>query len=162
MRAVQPKASSDRMMCSSRDSRSRTRSLVGPPTKFPEIALSPPHRALTTLAGLVSNVSANLLDVPVSGVLGLAFQNLASSGAKPLWQSLVAQPGTLDSPVMAFHLTRFINGSGVSDIEPGGSFTLGAVNHSLFNGDIDFQPVDGDTAYWTIELGCEFCRTNYS
>lgn len=108
------------------------------------------------MTGVVSNVSTNLLDDPVSGLLGLAFQTIASSGARPLWQSLVDRPGALDSPVMAFHLTRFINGSKADVIEPGGSFTLGAVNGTLFTGDIDYQPVVGTAGYWTLQIGCEF------
>lgn len=54
---------------------------------------------------------------------------------------------------MAFHLTRFTNGSRTNSIEPGGSFTLGAVNHTLFTGDIDYQPVDESTGYWTLQIG---------
>lgn len=94
-----------------------------------------------------------LLDAPVSGLLGLGFQSIATSGTKPLWQALADTPGALDSPVMAFHLTRFVNHSGTRAVEPGGSFSLGAVNLSLYTGEIDYQSIpDGAVGYWVIPV----------
>lgn len=93
-----------------------------------------------------------LLDAPVSGLLGLAFQGIAASGAPPLWAALAAAPGTLDAPLMAVHLTRFVNASGARAVEPGGTFTLGGVNASLYAGAIDYQPVAGGAGYWTLPM----------
>lgn len=55
--------------------------------------------------GVCDSVSKGLLVNPVSGLLGLAWKSIASSGATPLWQTL-ASSNAWDSPVMAFHLTR--------------------------------------------------------
>jgi cathepsin D len=74
--------------------------------------------------GAVTEVTTGLLNAPVSGLLGLAWQSIASSRHTPLWQTL-AGSGAWTDPVMAFQLTRFINGSKVSAEEPGGSFTMG-------------------------------------
>lgn len=52
-------------------------------------------------------VSSGLLSNPVSGLLGLAFKTIASSGATPFWEALVIN-GAWDSPVMAFQLTRYV------------------------------------------------------
>ena len=107
------------------------------------------------LSGVVSNVTNGLLDDPVSGLLGLAFDNIASSGATPIWQSLVETSGTLDAPVMAFQLTRFVNDSGVRAVEFGGTFTIGATNTSLYIGDIEYEDVpSGAVGYWSIPLRC--------
>jgi hypothetical protein len=95
-------------------------------------------------------ISANLLDSPVSGLMGLGWQSLSSSGAVPFWQSLY-QANALDEPLMAFYLTRFVNQTNAQDLEPGGVFTLGATNTSLYTGDIDYQTVDS-TSYWTLTL----------
>lgn len=54
---------------------------------------------------LCNRVSSGLLNNPVSGLLGLAFQTIASSKAMPFWQTLVSE-GAWDEPLMAFHLTR--------------------------------------------------------
>ena len=74
--------------------------------------------------GAVTEVTTGLLNPPVSGLLGLAWQSIASSRHTPFWQTL-AGSGAWTDPVMAFQLTRFINGSKVSAEEPGGSFTMG-------------------------------------
>jgi hypothetical protein len=50
-------------------------------------------------------VSSNLLTSPVSGLLGLAWDSIASSRAIPFAQTL-GTGNSWDSPVMAFQLTR--------------------------------------------------------
>ena len=76
-------------------------------------------------------------------------------------------PNTLDAPVMAFHLTRYVNDSGVRAVEPGGSFTLGTLNASLYTGEVDYQPVPSyAVGYWTLKLSgarpCAPFRTDRS
>ncbi|KAI0316925.1 aspartic peptidase domain-containing protein [Amylostereum chailletii] len=118
-------------------------------------------RDIVQLAGLqVTNqtfgvcdwFSSFLVNNPLSGIMGMGWQALASSGATPLWQAL-AQSNVLATPLFAFHLTRFRNISGTGALEPGGTFTLGAVNNSLFTGDIDFQDIpQGQVRFWTLPL----------
>jgi cathepsin D len=55
---------------------------------------------------VVNSVTSGLLFPPVSGLMGLAFRGLASSGATPFW-SRVAASGLWDEPLMSFCLTRF-------------------------------------------------------
>lgn len=87
--------------------------------------------------------------------MGLGFQTIASSGATPFWEALVSTSGTLDDPLFAFQLTRFTNDTNADKLEAGGTFTLGAVNNTLFTGDIDYQDVpDGSPGYWIQELAC--------
>ncbi|KAF7309807.1 Aspartic peptidase A1 [Mycena indigotica] len=96
-------------------------------------------------------VSSGLLTNPVSGLLGLAWQSIASSGATPLWQTLAAN--SWDSPVMAFQLTRFLNQSRASDREFGGSFTMGFVNNSLYTGDIEYINMPTSrSSYWILPI----------
>ncbi|KAI0369096.1 acid protease [Pilatotrama ljubarskyi] len=103
--------------------------------------------------GVVNQVSSGLLNEPVSGLMGLGFASIAASGATPFWQTLVENDGTLDSPLMAFQLTRYANASNVQNLEPGGTFTLGAVNSTLYTGDIDYQDIpDGQEGYWIQQL----------
>ncbi|THH29282.1 hypothetical protein EUX98_g4900 [Antrodiella citrinella] len=102
--------------------------------------------------GLVNEATPQLLSTPVSGLMGMAFQSIASSGATPLWQTIV-NGGSLDAPLMAFHLTRMINASQATDLEFGGTFTFGAVNNTLFQGDIDYQDSpSGAPGYWILDL----------
>lgn len=56
---------------------------------------------------------------------------------------------------MSFAFTRFINVSDVGVEEPGGVFTLGGTNSSLFTGDIDFvdiPPVDAAAGVWSLPI----------
>jgi len=97
-------------------------------------------------------VSSGLLNSPVSGLMGLAFQTIAASGATPLWQNLV-ESGAWDSPLMSFQLTRFAHTKGAQDLEPGGTFTMGFTDSSLFTGDIDYQDIpSGQESYWVQQL----------
>lgn len=57
--------------------------------------------------------------------MGLGWQALSSSGATPFWQSLY-EANSLNEPLMAFYLTRFVNQTSAQDLEPGGVFTLGS------------------------------------
>jgi hypothetical protein len=93
--------------------------------------------------GVCDRISSGLLTAPVSGLLGLAWQTIASSQATPFWQALVAS-GSWDSPVMSFQLTRyvhynlpetpifsnclvfsFLDDPSAQTLEPGGTFTMG-------------------------------------
>lgn len=57
--------------------------------------------------GSVTSTSSNFLQNPVTGLIGLGWQSLSSSGAMPFWQVL-ASTGSLSSPLMAFQLTRYV------------------------------------------------------
>jgi len=97
-------------------------------------------------------VSSGLVDAPVSGLMGLAWQAIAASGAVPFWQTL-ASSGAWDDPVMTFQITRFTNISQVKTLEPGGTFTMGTLNSSLYTGAIDYVDLPSDAVtYWTLPL----------
>ena len=129
-------------------SRSAHRRSVRPSSPCP---LACAHRA--AVAGVVTQISSNLLSSPVSGLMGLGFQTIASSGATPFWEALANSDGTLDEPLMAFQLTRFVNDSNAQQLEPGGTFNLGSTNSSLFTGNIDYQDIpSGQEGYWIQEL----------
>ncbi|KAJ7588163.1 aspartic peptidase A1 [Mycena floridula] len=91
----------------------------------------------------------NVLNAPVSGLMGLGFSSLASSQATPFWENLVRN-GAWDQPVMAFQLTRYIDDERARELEPGGVFTMGFTNTSLYTGQIDFNPIpDNIPGFWT-------------
>ncbi|KAF8235612.1 acid protease [Tricholoma matsutake] len=100
---------------------------------------------------ICDRISPGLLSSPVSGLLGLAWQAIASSGAAPFWQALVAG-GVWDFPVMSFQLTRFVDDRSARPLEPGGTFTMGFVNTSLFTGDIEYLDINGKPSYWVLPM----------
>ncbi|OSX65756.1 hypothetical protein POSPLADRAFT_1177255 [Postia placenta MAD-698-R-SB12] len=100
----------------------------------------------------VDQITSSVLTAPVAGLLGLAWQPLAQSGAMPLWETL-ANGSALSEPVFAVQLTRFRNATSSNSLEPGGTFTLGGTNASLYEGAIDWQGIPGGKAtYWLQEL----------
>lgn len=101
--------------------------------------------------GAVDEVSNGLLTSPVSGLLGLGWQAIASSGSTPFWETL-ASSGTWTDPLMSFQLTRFINATNVQANEPGGTFTMGFVNSSLYTGSIDYQSLATTPSFWLLSL----------
>ncbi|KAG6374739.1 aspartic peptidase domain-containing protein [Boletus reticuloceps] len=88
---------------------------------------------------------------PVSGLLGLGWQSIAVSKEPPFWQTL-ASKGAWSEPVMGFHITRFIDDSNAQFLEPGGSFTMGFLNSSLYTGSIDYQDLVTPLGFWTLPL----------
>jgi len=102
--------------------------------------------------GVVNAVTQDLLTAPVSGLMGLAFSTLSTSKSMPFWETL-ASTNAWDSPLMAFHLTRFRNVSGAQKLEVGGSFDMGFTNSSLYTGEISYVDIpSGDESFWLIPL----------
>ena len=64
--------------------------------------------------GVVDHVSSSLLRPPVSGLLGLGFQSIASSQATPPWEALVKQ-GAWKDPLMGFYFTRYNNATSLDE-----------------------------------------------
>lgn len=100
---------------------------------------------------VVDVVSTGLLTSPVSGLLGLAWQPLATSGQMPLWQTL-ASSGSWDSALFAVQLTRYTNDSSAQTLEPGGVLNMGYTNSSLYTGSIDYIDIPGTDTYWYLPL----------
>lgn len=92
--------------------------------------------------------------------MGLAFETLASTQATPFWQTL-AEGGQLTAPEMSFWLTRTRGEQNVQVEEPGGTFTLGGTNSSLFIGDIEFLDMPGQTpSFWLLSMTRTFLVAN--
>lgn len=108
-------------------------------------------RSQTFLAA--TRLQSGLLTGEVSGILGLAFQAIASTRGTPFWQNLL-NAGQLAAPEFAFWITRFGNDPEAKDIEDGGVFTLGGTNATLFSGEIEFLDMAGSStpSYWLLPL----------
>ena len=105
-------------------------------------------------------MSDNLVTSPVSGLMGLAFEALASTQAPPFWQA-VTSANLLSSPEMSFWLAREPNSVSASFLAPGGTFTLGGTNSTLFSGDIEYIDLVSSVAtsartFWLLGLSGKF------
>lgn len=100
----------------------------------------------------VDQTTTNLLSGSVSGIMGLAYEAIASTGSTPFWQGL-ANGGELSAPEMSFWMDRYRGDASASPEEPGGIFTLGGTNSSLFTGDIEFLDLPVRTpSFWLLAM----------
>lgn len=96
------------------------------------------------------DVSSGLIAGGVGGLLGLGFSTISSTRSIPFWQAL-ASNNQLDQPEMGFWIARS-NASPSLDV-PGGVFTLGGTNSSLYTGEIEFLNLAVSTpTYWLLSL----------
>ncbi|KAJ3821541.1 aspartic peptidase domain-containing protein [Lentinula raphanica] len=105
---------------------------------------------------LADELTNGLLDGPVSGIMGLAFESIASTDSTPFWQALV-NAGDLSSPEMSFWLAREGSTASTTSVDgdtevSGGVFTLGGSNTSLFSGDIEFLDTQGTPSFWLLKM----------
>ncbi|KAK4058007.1 hypothetical protein OIO90_000746 [Microbotryomycetes sp. JL221] len=93
----------------------------------------------------------NIVDGEISGILGLGWQNIAQSEAKPLVQAL-ADDGTLPSPEIAFAFKTYAYDELTNDEMAGGTMTIGGVDSNLYSGDINYIDLVQPVGYWQIPL----------
>ncbi|EDR06999.1 uncharacterized protein LACBIDRAFT_299501 [Laccaria bicolor S238N-H82] len=81
----------------------------------------------------VDRLTNGLLEGSASGLMGLAFPAIVSTKSTPFWQPLGSQLA--------------------KDEEPGGVFTLGGTNLTLFTGEIDFLNMpSGTPTFWLLTM----------
>jgi cathepsin D len=89
-----------------------------------------------------------------SGIMGLAWPALSFSKFTPFWQVLTNE-GKLFKPEFSFFVTRYNYNDSATYLEPGGTFTLGGTDESLYTGDIEFHPLGAKPSGWILNLTCE-------
>ncbi|KAF8322232.1 acid protease [Clavulina sp. PMI_390] len=101
--------------------------------------------------GVMTTLSANVLQGSLSGLMGLAWPDLAQTGATPWWLA-VANSNAWTSPMFGFYLARFIDDASAQTVESqGGSMDLGFANTNYYSGDINYITLTGEN-YWLIPL----------
>jgi len=99
----------------------------------------------------VSSGSSVIVPPQVNGLMGLGWQPLASDDTTPFWLTLVSS-GQWDSPVMSLQLSRFRNDTNATEVEPGGTFTMGYVDTNLYNGDIEYHALTVSPSWWVLDI----------
>lgn len=92
----------------------------------------------------------NIVEDEISGILGLAWQSIASSQATPIVQRLW-QDGRLPEPLIAFALETYAYDELTNSNLPGGTMTIGGVDTSAYSGDINYITLVAE-GYWDIPL----------
>ena len=103
-----------------------------------------PYSAVEQKFAIVQNISSYLLADQISGIVGMAFEQISSMKALPFWQSA-------NISIFSFGMTRFCDVPFPRGVEPGGMVILGGTDSSLYSGEITFTKVI-DEGYWAIKL----------
>lgn len=105
----------------------------------------------------VTQTTANLLSGTMTGIMGLAFPAISSTDSTPFWKSL-SDSGQFTTKEFAFWLTRFRGDKTAEDEENGGVLTLGGVNSTLYQGDIEFLDMPSTSSssdqetFWLLDM----------
>ncbi|KAF8884736.1 aspartic peptidase domain-containing protein, partial [Gymnopilus junonius] len=100
---------------------------------------------------LTATSTQNLLQGAISGLIGLAFPPLSQTRSTPFWLALL-NANEFSAPDMGFLLARAPASSNAAEV-PGGVFTLGGANASLYSGDIEFLDLPVSTpSFWFQSL----------
>ena len=92
--------------------------------------------------GAVNSESADFYSNPNSGVIGMAFSAISSSGKPTYFENLISNKAVA-APLFGFHLTRKqVTGSGLC---------IGCYDSSKFSGGINWVPVISQT-YWSVSM----------
>ena len=100
-------------------------------------------------------MTSGLVNAPVSGLMGLGFQTLASTQAIPFWQA-VTNGNLFSTPEMSFWLGRDLNPATQTSLASGGLFTLGGTNSTLFSGNIEFHDLATTPSFWLLTLSSTY------
>ncbi|PWN19978.1 acid protease [Microstroma glucosiphilum] len=113
------------------------------------------HTVYNATMAAVTDVESGAINSPASGIIGMGFQQLATSGATPFWEVL-AKSNVLSVPAFTFQLARNQDVSTATTQSAGGIFTLGEIDSSQYTGDITYIDIPsttiGDRGYWAIYM----------
>ena len=100
-------------------------------------------------------MTTGLVNAPVSGLMGLAFEALSNTQATPFWQA-ITNANLLDTPEMSFWLARNTDPVSQISLAPGGVFTLGGTDSTLFSGNIEFLGLVSTPSFWLLSLSSKY------
>ncbi|WVQ66734.1 uncharacterized protein L199_004923 [Kwoniella botswanensis] len=92
--------------------------------------------------GAVNSESSDFQGNPNSGVMGMAFSSISSSGKPTYFENLINNKA-ISSPLFGFHLTR--------RQAQGSQLCIGCYDSSKFTGGISWIPVISQT-YWSVSM----------
>ncbi|RSH83433.1 uncharacterized protein EHS24_007117 [Apiotrichum porosum] len=100
----------------------------------------------------VTSMTSGLISSSVSGIMGLSWEALSYSKATPWWETLAAS-SQWDSKLFAFYLKRWRDVSGATSSESdGGTANFGALDSSLYSGDVTYVTLASNPEYWEIPM----------
>ncbi|KAH9442124.1 hypothetical protein MJO28_014971 [Puccinia striiformis f. sp. tritici] len=114
------------------------------------------YNVLEQAFGVCDVLSEDWPNDPADGVLGLAFESIATSHKKPWFYNAIDQNqklnNTLDSKMFSFAMGRYATGSHHKS-----ELFLGGQNAEKYAGDFKWIPLTSKT-YWQVQLMNVFCN----
>ncbi|WFD24945.1 cathepsin D [Malassezia equina] len=107
--------------------------------------------------GQASQLAKNTIRPPASGIMGMGFDTLSTTGTMPLWQ-ILTERHLLHDYLFSFQLTtNFGRVESSDEINAGGVFTLGVLDSQQYSGDVTWLPLaegygPNGLGYWAIDI----------
>ena len=109
--------------------------------------------------GLAKELARNTIGPPASGILGMAFNTLSTTGTMPFWQVLLERR-KMQNYVFSFQLVNNLekaNSQDAKEVAPGGVFTLGVLDDQQYSGNITWSSLSkgygpNGVGYWAIDI----------
>lgn len=100
----------------------------------------------------LGSTSNQLIEAPLSGLMGLGFKAIANTKAKPWWQKLAES--TWQDKQFGVFLKRYRGDPSAQSYEPdGGEIVFGGLNRSMFKGEINYINIPTENEdYWRIPI----------
>lgn len=109
--------------------------------------------------GQASQLAKGTITPPASGIMGMGYNSLSTTGTMPFWQALYEREKMQDY-LFTFQLVNNLKRAGsrdVKNIEAGGVFTLGVLDDQQYSGEIAWTDISKGygphgVGYWAIDM----------
>lgn len=107
--------------------------------------------------GQASHLAQGTINAPASGIMGMGFDSLSTTGTMPFWQ-ILAERQKLHDYVFTFQLRNNMDNVNHNNmVNPGGVFTLGVLDSQQYSGDITWTPLSkgfgpNGLGYWALDI----------
>lgn len=101
-----------------------------------------PFTVFNQTFGMIESQSGAIDEMPIEGILGLAFSSMSANGVTPFFDNIISQKALVHNE-FAFYFSL--------DSVTANAVFWGGVDPSFFEGEIEFYPVI-DPYYWALEL----------
>ena len=107
--------------------------------------------------GQASHLAKNTIRPPASGIMGMGFDTLSTTGTMPFWQ-ILTERHMLHDYLFSFQLTtNFGSVKSANEINAGGVFTLGVLDSQQYSGDLTWVPLaqgygPNGLGYWAVDI----------
>ena len=109
--------------------------------------------------GQADQIAKGTINPPASGIMGMGYDSLSTTGTMPFWQILLERQ-KLHDYLFTFQMVNNLKKASSADVdmvEAGGVFTLGVLDDQQYSGEIAWAPISQGygskgVGYWALDL----------